>query len=210
MMLYSIAVLILSADRSDLTLNPDTANYSLSLYDRDTAVFWSTEKTPYPDHPERFKTWRQVMCQEALSGRHYWEVQWGGSVFGISLGVAYRGISRIGEAAACVAGHNKNSWSLRCSLYTYVAMHDGPQFTIDKMPEEIHFEKIAVYLDWPAGVLTFYMVSTNHNTLVQIYTFHAHFTEPVYPLFTLMHEGVKLVLETSENRWKEDLRLLDS
>ncbi|XP_062865665.1 NLR family CARD domain-containing protein 3-like [Trichomycterus rosablanca] len=182
-----------------LTLNPNTAHRSLSLYDRDTAVVWSLEDTPYPDHPDRFQSWRQVMCREALSGRHYWEVQWGGSVFGINLGVTYEGIGRIGEANVCLAGHNKNSWSLRCSLYTYTAMHNGPQFTFDKAPEDIYFEKIAVYLDWPAGVLSFYTVSVNPSTLIHIYTFHAHFTEPVYPLFTLMHRGVKVVLETSDS-----------
>ncbi|XP_036413116.1 NLR family CARD domain-containing protein 3-like [Colossoma macropomum] len=169
-----------------LTLDPNTAHRSLCLTDEDRTVSWSMKEIPYNDHPDRFQTWKQVMCREALSGQHYWEAEWSGSVFGVNIGVTYRGISRTGEANVSLAGHNDKSWSLHCSNYSYTALHDGKKIDLRKTPDDNFIsETIAVYLDWPAGTLSFYRVST--DTLSHIYTFHTKFTEPVYTVFRLIH-----------------------
>uniref|UniRef100_UPI003AAB35A6 protein NLRC3-like n=1 Tax=Centroberyx gerrardi TaxID=166262 RepID=UPI003AAB35A6 len=41
--------------------------------------------------------------------------------------------------------------------------------------------RVAVYLDWSAGSLSFYRVSS--DTLIHLHTFHSTFTEPLYPAF---------------------------
>ncbi|KAJ8361920.1 hypothetical protein AAFF_G00412310, partial [Aldrovandia affinis] len=55
------------------------------------------ERQPYPDHPERFEHWPQVLCREGLSGRCYWEAEREGVEEGrgwVWIAVAYKGINR--------------------------------------------------------------------------------------------------------------------
>ncbi|XP_028974031.2 NACHT, LRR and PYD domains-containing protein 12-like isoform X2 [Esox lucius] len=42
-------------------------------------------------------------------------------------------------------------------------------------------KRVGVYLDWPAGTLSFYSVSS--DKLTHLHTFHSTFTEPLYPGF---------------------------
>jgi hypothetical protein len=43
---------------------------------------------------------------------------------------------------------------------------------------------VGVYLDWPAGTLTLYSVTSDMVTLLQ--TFYTTFTEPIYPAFSVV------------------------
>ncbi|CAL8290470.1 unnamed protein product [Lota lota] len=61
----------------ELTLDPNTAHRRLSLSEDNRKVTWVGEDQSYPDHPERFDYWHQVLCREALTGRCYWEVEVG-------------------------------------------------------------------------------------------------------------------------------------
>ncbi|KAL6471888.1 hypothetical protein MHYP_G00205380, partial [Metynnis hypsauchen] len=60
----------------NLTLDPNTVNRRLSLSERNRKVKWVREDQSYPDHPDRFYFWPQVLSVESLTGRCYWEVQW--------------------------------------------------------------------------------------------------------------------------------------
>ncbi|KAK6291468.1 hypothetical protein J4Q44_G00382340, partial [Coregonus suidteri] len=52
----------------DLTLDLNTVNRLLSLSEENRKVTYRRrEKQPYPDHPERFKGWEQVLCREGLT-----------------------------------------------------------------------------------------------------------------------------------------------
>ncbi|MGH0156666.1 UNVERIFIED_CONTAM: hypothetical protein FKN15_031853 [Acipenser sinensis] len=66
----------------------------------------------YPDHPERFDRWLQVLCREGLSARCDWEIEWCVGV--ASFGVAYKGMSRKGSGVDSFLGHNDTSWCLWC------------------------------------------------------------------------------------------------
>ncbi|XP_056441489.1 ribonuclease inhibitor-like [Gadus chalcogrammus] len=55
----------------DLTLDPNTAGRYLSLSEDNRKVTWVREDQSYPDHPDRFDSWPQVLGREALTGRCY-------------------------------------------------------------------------------------------------------------------------------------------
>ncbi|XP_076134966.1 stonustoxin subunit beta-like [Alosa pseudoharengus] len=176
----------------DLTLDPNTAGRKLSLSEGNRKVTRVDEKQPYPEHPERFDC-PQVLCREGLSGRCYWEAEWSGSVPGsdIDLGafisVAYKSIERKGKGEDVAMGQNAKSWSLSCSLDSYSVYHNKEETDIPAPSSGSR--TVGVYLDWPAGTLSFYSVST--NTLTHLHTFHSTFTEPLYPGF-LAYSSVSL------------------
>ncbi|XP_055767650.1 NACHT, LRR and PYD domains-containing protein 3-like [Salvelinus fontinalis] len=163
----------------DLTLDPNTVYRLLSLSEENRKVTWRREEQPYPDHPERFEDCRQVLCREGLTGRCYWEAEWSGREVGI--GVTYKGISRRGWGDDCCLGYNDKSWSLFCSDYSYIAWHNNNPTTIDVPSSSSH--RVGVYLDWPAGTLSFYRASS--DTLTHLITFTSTFTEPLYPGFNV-------------------------
>ncbi|XP_078139886.1 uncharacterized protein LOC139913137 isoform X2 [Centroberyx gerrardi] len=160
----------------ELTLDPNTAHRNLCLSEDNRKVTVVREEQPYPDHPGRFDFWYQLLCRNGLTGRCYWEVEWKG---GVHIGVTYRGISRRGWSDDCRLGWNEKSWRLTCSDDRYSACHNKTSVSTGISSSDSN--RVAVYLDWPAGSLSFYTVSS--DTLIHIHTFHSTFTEPLYPGF---------------------------
>uniref|UniRef100_UPI003AACA6C7 stonustoxin subunit alpha-like n=1 Tax=Centroberyx gerrardi TaxID=166262 RepID=UPI003AACA6C7 len=163
----------------DLNMDSNTVERLLELSDGNKMAIFQG-KHPYPDHPERFDYYQQVLCREGLTGRCYWEVEWIGFV---SLAVAYKGTDRKGASGACLLGGNDKSWSLKYSNDgegdIFSAFHDGKETPVTGSSAGI--KRIGVYLDWPAGTLSYYRVSS--NTLTHLHTFRTKFTEPLYPGF---------------------------
>ncbi|XP_064872703.1 NLR family CARD domain-containing protein 3-like [Oncorhynchus nerka] len=168
----------------DLTLDLNTVNRRLSLSEENRKVTCRKEKQPYPDHPDRFEGCGQVLCREGLTGRCYWEVEWSGRE-GAVIGMTYKGISRRGRGDDCCLGHNDKSWSLSCSDNSYTAWHNNNPTPIDVPSSSSH--RVGVYLDWPAGTLSFYRASS--DTLIHLITFTSTFTEPLYPGFRLYFDS---------------------
>ncbi|XP_048854664.1 stonustoxin subunit beta-like [Brienomyrus brachyistius] len=159
-----------------LTLDPNTANREVSLSGGGRKVTGGAEQ-PYPDHPERFDSWEQVLCRESLTGRCYWEAEWDGD--GAWIGVTYKGIRRKGGSYDCGLGANNKSWCLYCDTYSYSVPHNKKHTVIPIKPSGPH--RVGVYLDWGAGALSFYRVSSDGLTL--LYSFTSSFTEPLCPGF---------------------------
>ncbi|XP_048866525.1 uncharacterized protein LOC125739964 [Brienomyrus brachyistius] len=159
-----------------LTLDPNTAHRRLSLSGGNRKVTCGAEQ-PYPDHPERFDWWDQVLCRESLTGRCYWEAEWSGD--GAWIGVTYKGIRRKGWSDDCRLGFNEKSWSLFCNTDRYSVLHNNKDTVIPIKPSGSR--RVGVYLDWGAGTLSFYRVSSDGLTL--LYRFTSSFTEPLYPGF---------------------------
>uniref|UniRef100_A0A673MB60 Tripartite motif-containing protein 16-like n=1 Tax=Sinocyclocheilus rhinocerous TaxID=307959 RepID=A0A673MB60_9TELE len=67
-----------------LTLDPNTVNKNLVLSEENRVIEYTREEQLYPDHPDRFDGFPQVLCRESVCGRCYWEVEWSGWV-GISV-----------------------------------------------------------------------------------------------------------------------------
>ncbi|XP_035250138.1 NACHT, LRR and PYD domains-containing protein 3-like [Anguilla anguilla] len=101
----------------EFTLDPNTANRELSLSEGNRRVTqtWGREE-PYPDHPERFEFWPQVVCRESVCERCYWEAEFSVYEWGrwADIAVTDKGISRKGVGSDCVFGFNEDSWSLQC------------------------------------------------------------------------------------------------
>ncbi|GAA6099082.1 tripartite motif-containing protein 16 isoform X2 [Tachysurus ichikawai] len=158
-----------------LTFDPNTAYKELVLSDGNRRVIRKRMVQFYPEHPERFDGFCQILCAEPLSGfRHYWEVEWSGE---FSVGVTYKSISRKGKNSNSLLGYNDRSWSLLCSDSGYSAWHNK---TDKDIPRAARASRIGVYLDYSDNSVSFYSVSENMQL---IYRFHAKFSEPLYAGF---------------------------
>uniref|UniRef100_A0A7N8X0K5 NACHT, LRR and PYD domains-containing protein 3-like n=1 Tax=Mastacembelus armatus TaxID=205130 RepID=A0A7N8X0K5_9TELE len=155
-----------------LRVNLNTVNRQLQLSNNNRTIKHVEHQLVYPDHPERFSFWEQLLCT-AVTGRCYWEVEWEGDV---QVAVSYRGINRKGDSFDCRFGWNDQSWSLSC--YDESIYHDKHKTNIS-----LFSNRVAVYVDCPAGTLSFYSVTSDE--LIHLHTFTTTFTEPLYPGFEL-------------------------
>ncbi|MBN3320788.1 STXB protein, partial [Atractosteus spatula] len=181
-------LLLLLSDFIPLTLDDRTAQKYLWISEESRRVSRRTEETcPYRELPERFEHCPQVLCREGLSGlRCYWEVEWSGWVV---LGVTYEAIGRKGENGACGLGENRHSWGLGWAGSEYQAWHDAEHCDISGTPGS---HVLGVYLDQPAGVLSFYCLKGGdgeeeggeaETRAVLLHKFKTPFTDPLYPVF---------------------------
>ncbi|XP_026016260.1 protein NLRC3-like isoform X1 [Astatotilapia calliptera] len=176
-----------------LTIDTNTVNTKLQLSDNNRKVTHVEEVQSYPDHPDRFDV-RQLLCRNGLTGRCYWEVEWRGNV---CISVSYRSIRRKGDSDDCWFGRNDQSWSLICS-------DDGPQSvwhnnrvtsissSSSSSSSSSVSNRAAVYVDCPAGTLSFYRVSS--DTLIHLHTFNTTFTQTLYPGFRVWSPGASVSL----------------
>ncbi|XP_051543000.1 NACHT, LRR and PYD domains-containing protein 3-like isoform X5 [Myxocyprinus asiaticus] len=178
----------------DLKLDSNTAHTELILSEGNRKVTRVRERQSYPDHPERFDWYPQVLCRESLTGRCYWETQWSGDAV---ISVSYKGISRKGGSNDCWFGFNVNSWSLWCSDDTFTVWHNKNSTDIRRPSYDC--KRVGVYVDCPAGTLSFYSVSDTH-TLTHLYTFITTFTQPLYAGFTVYPDSSAHLCETEHQR----------
>uniref|UniRef100_A0AAZ1Y0F6 B30.2/SPRY domain-containing protein n=1 Tax=Oreochromis aureus TaxID=47969 RepID=A0AAZ1Y0F6_OREAU len=166
-----------------LTIDTNTVHRELKLSDNNRKVTRVEENQSYPDHPDRFDyLYPQLLCKDELTGRCYWEVEWRELV---DISVSYRGIVRKGDSNDCLFGRNDQSWSLRCSHdYGYSVYQNKENRSISSSSSSSFISnRVAVYVDHPAGTLSFYRVSS--DTLIHLHTFNTTFTEPLYAGFGL-------------------------
>ncbi|XP_023266838.1 LOW QUALITY PROTEIN: protein NLRC3-like [Seriola lalandi dorsalis] len=165
----------------ELELDTNTVNGNLKLSDNNRTVTRVTYNQSYPDHPDRVHYWSQLLCRNGLTDRCYWEVEWRGKV---SISVSYKGIRRKG-ASKTKFGGNDQSWSLHCSNGGYCVFHNNRKTPITTSSSVSH--RVAVYVDCPAGTLSFYSVSS--DTLIHLHTFTTTSIRALNPGFGLWSEG---------------------
>ncbi|XP_067272331.1 stonustoxin subunit beta-like [Pseudorasbora parva] len=170
----------------DLTLDPNTVHNRLSVVEGNKKLVCNPETMTHPDHPERFDGLPQVLCKEPLTGRCYWEAEWSGLG---DMVVSYKGIGRKGESCDSRFGANKKSWILSCFGEKLIAWHDNMGTHIP--PPSPPLNRVGVYLDEPAGILSFFSISDTH-ALRHLHTFNTKFTEPLYAGFVLYTNSVSL------------------
>ncbi|XP_007430583.2 tripartite motif-containing protein 16 isoform X2 [Python bivittatus] len=162
-----------------LTFDPVTAHRYLRLLDDNHKVTNTTPwEHPYPDHPERFAHWRQVLSDQSLyMGRYYFEAEIYGA--GIYIGMTNKSLDRKGsESNSCISGNNF-SWCIKWNGKGFSAWHGDVEIPLKSQG----FSRIGVYLDYPRETLSFYGIATDSMTL--LHTFECKFNEPLYPAFWL-------------------------
>lgn len=89
--------------------------------------------------------------------------------------------------AAVLDGTNYNqSWSLFCSAQGFTAWHNSIPTDIKTAPPA-DSNRVAVYLDWPAGTVSFFCLPciVSSRKQIHLHTYQTTFTEPVYAAFGL-------------------------
>uniref|UniRef100_A0A673HNG8 Tripartite motif-containing protein 16-like protein n=1 Tax=Sinocyclocheilus rhinocerous TaxID=307959 RepID=A0A673HNG8_9TELE len=159
-----------------LTLDPNTMHKQLYLSEEKRMATYTHTEQPYPDHPDRFDVWPQVLCRERVFGRCYWEVEWSG---GVGISVSYKSITRKGETKDCLFGYHNQSWKLQCSQSSHLFLHNSIKTKLPVLPSSC---RTGVYVDHRAGILSFYSVS---DTMTLIHRVQTTFTQPLYPGFRI-------------------------
>ncbi|XP_067284189.1 uncharacterized protein [Pseudorasbora parva] len=170
-----------------LTPDMNTVNKLLHLSERNRVITFprSLQLQPYPDHPDRFDYYTQVLCRESVCGRCFWEIEWSGELF-VSISVSYESIIRKGNGKECLFGYNDQSWSLFCSSTSCSFRHNDIWTKLPVKPIcRIGYSRvdrcgIRVYVDHSAGTLSFYSIS---DTISLIRTVQTTFTQPLYAGF---------------------------
>ncbi|XP_029965768.1 stonustoxin subunit beta-like [Salarias fasciatus] len=180
------------SDFSQLELDPNSMSRKLKLSNNNRKVTYMEEEQLYPDHPDRFDILPQLLCRNDLSGRSYWDVEWRGKVY---ISVSYRGIRRKGDMNDAMFGWNDQSWTLYCSDEGYYVRHNGRKTSSSSSYSSSSSSssgRVAVYVDCPAGSLSFFRVSS--DSLIHLYTFNTTFTQPLYAGFALWSSGSSVSL----------------
>uniref|UniRef100_A0A8C1W6Q7 Tripartite motif-containing protein 16-like n=1 Tax=Cyprinus carpio TaxID=7962 RepID=A0A8C1W6Q7_CYPCA len=159
-----------------LTLDLNTVNKLLCLSENNRVITATRRVQSYPDHPDRFDVYVQVLCRESVCERCYWEQEWSGDN-GVRITVSLKSISRKGSSNECSFGCNDQSWSLYCSHSSYSFIHNN---IWTNLPVKSISSRIGVFVDHSAGTLSFYSVS---DTMSLIHTVQTTFTQPLYPGF---------------------------
>ncbi|XP_069028179.1 tripartite motif-containing protein 16-like [Embiotoca jacksoni] len=161
----------------EITLDPNTAHRNLLLSEENRKVTSVNQEQSYSDHPDRFtRWWFQVLSRESLTGRCYWEVERSGRGE-VYLSVAYKNTSR-----AEWFGFNDKSWSLCCSKEGYIFFSNKVRTEVSGPPSS----RVGVYLDHPAGILSFYSVS---KTMTLLHRVQTSFTQRLHAGICLNDSG---------------------
>ncbi|KAM9391540.1 tripartite motif-containing protein 16-like [Pholidichthys leucotaenia] len=155
----------------EITLDPNTAHNRLELSEGNRKVTNMGQPRSYPEHPDRFRVWLQVLSRESLSERCYWEVEW--RTGGVSVAVAYKDMKRAGRGNECGFGYNDKSWSLDCYQNRFRFYHNNISTKISGPVSS----RVGVFLDHRAGTLSFYRVS---ETMTLIHRVQTTFTQSLY------------------------------
>ncbi|XP_029380850.1 tripartite motif-containing protein 16-like [Echeneis naucrates] len=164
----------------EITLDPNTVNRYLLLSEGNRKVTRMSEVQSYPDHPDRFIGWCQVLSRESLTGRCYWEVEWRGER--VFIAVAYKNIRRVGQNNESAFGFNNKSWALDCDQNSFTFWFNSFQTPVSGPRSS----RVGVYLDHRAGILSFYSVS---ETMTLLHRVQTTFSQPLHAGLGLYSTG---------------------
>ncbi|XP_061433925.1 tripartite motif-containing protein 14-like isoform X2 [Lethenteron reissneri] len=156
------------------TLDTNSARDLLQISSDLRTVTLSNVSHCRPHHPLRFEYRLQALCSDSFSsGQHYWEVDVGKALW-CRVGVAYGTIPRRGRGDECGLGGSGVSWCLQKLGDSFSVRHGGVETSLlVQEPPMI----VGVYLDWDAGLLSFY----NAHSMAPLHSFHQNFTRPLQP-----------------------------
>ncbi|XP_062296671.1 stonustoxin subunit beta-like [Scomber scombrus] len=169
----------------DLTLDADTAYSKIKVYENQKTVMLTDETQTDDVSSKRFLYVPQVLCNQPLSGKKYWEVEWEGPK-GAGIAVSYASIAKDTAGDECRFGCNCKSWRFQDGVHRDFLYNDL------KTIISSHFNVIGVFIDVEEGILRFYSITPDREEMKLLYdvpSFQA--TEDLYAGFWLS-EGTKL------------------
>ncbi|XP_058025508.1 E3 ubiquitin/ISG15 ligase TRIM25-like isoform X2 [Ahaetulla prasina] len=179
---------ILQKDYCILNFDATTANEELFLFKEthsvlNMGILLETYSKPTPG----FNHWPQLLGTRSLcEGCHYWEAEISNGW--LCLGVAYSYRHRIEKSCMLyLIGRNNYSWCLEWDSVNFSVWHNN----IQTMLRGDYYKTIGVFLDYAAGSLTFYGITSSINL---IYRFLTTFTEPLYPA-AMISSGTSITLK---------------
>ncbi|XP_040202980.1 E3 ubiquitin/ISG15 ligase TRIM25-like [Rana temporaria] len=167
-----------------ISLDVNTTDNCLELSDDRKTISITNIDQERPETPERFKRCPQALSSQSFStGRHYWEVDFGGTD-GWVVGMCYPSIDKKGELAKI--GHNNKSWALYRNGNQYMAMYDNKGVLL---PANIPNYRVRIYLDYEAGQISFYDLC---DPITHLHTFITTFTEPLHVGLGTWEDSLKI------------------
>ncbi|XP_073479258.1 E3 ubiquitin-protein ligase TRIM39-like [Aquarana catesbeiana] len=158
---------------ADILLDVNTAHNDLYVSDDRKTVSRSDRNQNHPETPERFQYYYQVLSSRSFSsGRHYWEVDVGGSDWW-RVGMCYPSIER-GRGRQSLIGNNNKSWCLYRRENHYGEIHDSKGI---RLPSNISSNRVSIDLDYEVGRISFYDLC---DPIRHLHTFTTTFTEPLH------------------------------
>ncbi|XP_018414111.1 PREDICTED: probable E3 ubiquitin-protein ligase TRIML1 [Nanorana parkeri] len=177
-------------EAEDILLDVSTAhNYLQISHDRKT-VSRSEIDQNHPKTPQRFQCPQVLGSRSFSSGRHYWEVDVGGSDEW-RVGMCYPSIGRRGGVQSLI-GRNNKSWGLVRDGNQYLVIHDSNQILL---PPNISSTRVGIYLDYEAGRISFYDLC---DPIRHLHTFTTTFTEPLHAGLRVGRGSIKICGGTRE------------
>ncbi|KAM5169858.1 E3 ubiquitin-protein ligase TRIM39-like [Mantella aurantiaca] len=181
-MITEVNVYLPIQEAADTLLDVNTAHNDLYILDDRKTVSRSIREQNHSEIPERFEYDPQVLSSRSFSsGRHYWEVDIGGSG-SWRVGMCYPSIDRRGGQSGI--GDNNKSWGLyKTYVYNsdyeededeYGVKHDSKVIPLSAY---IYSNKVGIFLDYEAGRISFYDLC---DPIQHLHTFTTTFTEPLH------------------------------
>ncbi|KAM5125231.1 E3 ubiquitin/ISG15 ligase TRIM25-like [Mantella aurantiaca] len=160
-------------EAADILLDVNTAHNKLNITDDRKTVSWSHIDQDRPETPKKFQFYPQVLSNLSFSsGRHYWEVDVGGSDIW-TVGMSYPSIDRRGGGQSLI-GWNKKSWGLYRYNNHYEMRHDNKGIPL---LANISSNRVRIDLDYEVGRISFYDLC---DPIRHLHTFTTTFTEPLH------------------------------
>ncbi|XP_068120383.1 E3 ubiquitin/ISG15 ligase TRIM25-like [Hyperolius riggenbachi] len=180
--IMSEVINIYTWNNADIVLDINTADSYLYVSDDGKTAsrpLWSLFLILH----ERFQYAQVLSSQSFSSGRHYWEVDVGGSN-SFRVGMCYPSIHR--REDQLWIGWNNKSWGLYRDGNQYALLHDRKEI---RLPDGIPSDRVRICLDYEAGQISFYALC---DPIRHLHTFTATFTEPLHAVLQIKTGYIKI------------------
>ncbi|XP_073480917.1 tripartite motif-containing protein 75-like [Aquarana catesbeiana] len=178
---------------AEITLDEDTAHNNVYLLDNRKTARRITRNLNRPQLPSRFTILPQVLSSQSFSsGRHYWDVDVGGSS-DWRVGMSYPSIDKAQYYADL--GNNPVSWCLQRNANQLLVRHGYNSATT--LAGNFSVTKLRINLDYEAGQISFFELGI---PIRHLHTFTATdtFTEPIHAALYLGEGCIKICRENWE------------
>ncbi|XP_073480918.1 tripartite motif-containing protein 75-like [Aquarana catesbeiana] len=175
---------------AEITLDEDTAHNNVYLLDDGKTARRITRNLHRPATPKRFMDSPKVLSSQSFSsGRHYWDVDVGGSS-DWGIGMCYPSIDRTLWFRGVI---QNNSWCLHRYSNQLSVNCGGNNSTT--LAGNFSVTKVRINLDYEAGKISFYELGI---PIRHLHTFTTTFTEPIHAALYLGEGCIKICRENQE------------